>query len=315
MRPRFSLTFVLVLCLAAPITGSAQEDEPSLGDLARTMRKNKSAQPQQDRPIIDNENLAQAMEDVKKLKPENRLVFSLDKQGNGFKVSSPDVTCSLSFNARAASLLIRPVLLEDVPVSELLKLDGPASIQDDTLQLEVDNNTDWELREITVGLTLERKPGDNAELAASARVLPAAAGFAPPALEKHSDVTVLYHLKGTAKPFSKTNFRENIGITPGPDQDWRWSIVEAKGIRPANSPAPEQPVMAQDDQSVTPQGSPDSQLPSEPLPNAASMPIPNPTPPDNSATPPTKASTPPSKSLMPASSAPDSSKPSPSKPQ
>ncbi len=315
MYSRFSLAIVLTLSLAAPMAARAQEDEPSLGDLARNLRKSKSGQPQPDRPIIDNENLGQAMEDVKKLKPENRLVFSLDKQGNGFKVSSPDVTCSLSFNARAASLLIKPVLLEDVPVSELLKLDGPASIQDDTLQLEVDNNTDWELREITVGLTLERKPGDNAEMAASARVIPAAAGFAPPTLEKHSDVTVLYHLKGTAKPFSKTAFRENIGITPGPDQDWRWSIVEAKGIRPANSPVPDQPVAAQDDQATTPQASPDSQLPSEPLPNAASIPLPNAAPPANSATPASKAATPPSKSAQPANAAPDPGKPSPSKPQ
>ena len=315
MRSRFSLAFVLALCLAAPIAAFAQEDEPSLGDLARTVRKNKTAQPQQDRPIIDNENLAQAMEDVKKLKPENRLVFSLDKQGNGFKVSSPDVTCSLSFNARAASLLIKPVLLEDVPVSELLKLDGPASIQDDTLQLEVNNNTDWELREITVGLTLERKPGENAELAASARIVPAATGFAPPALEKYSDVTVLYHLKGTAKPFSKTGFRENIGITPGPDQDWRWSIVEAKGIRPANSPAPEPPATAQDDQAVASQGSPESQLPAEPLPNATPIPLPTAVPPANSATPTSKPPVAPDKTATPTTATPDSSKPSPSKPK
>ena len=45
-------------------------------------------------------------------------------------------------------------------------------------------------------------------------------------------MTLLYHLKATAKPFSTTTFKENIGITPGPDEDWRWSIVEAKGIRP-----------------------------------------------------------------------------------
>ena len=278
MRPWFSLTLLLALCLAFPFA-AAQEDQPSLGDLARTVRKSKAEQTQE-RPVIDNENLAQAMEDVKRLKPDNRLVFSLDQQGNGFKVSSPDVTCSLSFNARAASLLIKPVLVEDVPVAELLKLDGPASIQDDTLQLEVDNNTEWELREITVGLTLERKPGENAELAASARVIPAAGGFAPPALEKHSDVTVLYHLKGTAKPFSKTAFRENIGITPGPDQDWRWSIVEAKGIRSANSPAPEQPVTDQADEAATKQP-----LPSSP---PATAPTADVAPPANSAMPASK---------------------------
>jgi hypothetical protein len=298
MRPWFSLTLLFALCLAFPFA-AAQEDQPSLGDLARTLRKSKAEQTQE-RPVIDNENLVQAMEDVKKLKPENRLVFSLDQQGNGFKVSSPDVTCSLSFNARAASLLIKPVLVEDVPIGELLKLDGPASIQDDTLQLEVDNNTEWELREITVGLTLERKPGENAELAASARVIPAAGGFVPPTLEKHSDVTVLYHLKGTAKPFSKTAFRENIGITPGPDQDWRWSIVEAKGIRPANSPAPEHPVADQADETATKQPLPDS-------PPAAA-------PPTNTA-PPANSAMPASKQVAPTNATPDPGKSSASNPQ
>jgi hypothetical protein len=55
---------------------------------------------------------------------------------------------------------------------------------------------------------------------------------APVTVERRSDVTLLYHLKAEAKPFSTTAFHENIGITPGPDEDWRWSIVEAKGIRP-----------------------------------------------------------------------------------
>jgi hypothetical protein len=259
MRSGFSGVLLLaMLALAWPWAATAQSDDPSLGELARSLRKNKSPQ---DRPVIDNDNLTQAMEDVKKLKPANRMVFSVDPSGKGFKVSSPDVTCSLSFNAKAASLLIKPVLVEDVPISELLKLDGPASIQDDILQLEVFNGTDWELREITVGLTLERKPGESAEMAAGARVIPAAEGLAPAAIEKHSDVTVLYHLKAIAKPYSTAVFRENIGITPGPDRDWRWSIVEAKGIRP-------QP----------------DQIPSEPLPPAMPMALPSPVGPGPVAT-------------------------------
>jgi hypothetical protein len=66
-------------------------------------------------------------------------------------------------------------------------------------------------------------------------VIPAAQGLAPPTVERRSDVTLLYHLKAEAKPFSTTAFRENIGITPGPDEDWRWSIVEAKGIPPSSA--------------------------------------------------------------------------------
>ena len=228
-----------------PVSAAAQEDIPSLGDLARDLRKNKVQTPAQQapdplHPIIDNDNLAQVMEDKKNARPakQDKTVFSIDPSGNTLKVSSPDVTCSLSFNARASALLIKPVLVEDLPLDELLKLDGPGSIQDEHLQLEVFNGTDWDLREITIGLTLERKPGQNAELAARARVIPAAEGLAPITVERHSDVTILYHLKAEAKPFSTTAFHENIGITPGTDEDWRWSIVEAKGIRPSQTPQP-----------------------------------------------------------------------------
>ena len=189
--------------------------------------------------MIDNDNLAQVMDDAKRARPvkSDKTVFSIDPSGNTLKVSSPDVTCSLSFNARASALLIKPILIEDLPLTELLKIDGPGSIQDESLQLEVFNGTDWDLREITVGLTLERKPGENAEVAARARVIPAAEAIAPGAVERRSDVTLLYHLKAEAKPYSTTAFHENIGITPGPDEDWRWSIVEAKGIRPAQPQA------------------------------------------------------------------------------
>ncbi len=224
---------VVALCVLWPLAATAQDDEPSLGDLARNFRKNKVG-PHQDAPIIDNDNLAQATEEAKNRKPksEDKFVLTIDAVAKTIRASSPDVTCSLSFNARAGALLIKPVLLETLPLPELLKLDGPASIQDENFQLEVFNGTDWDLREITVGLTLERKPGDNAEMAARARVIPAAQNSLAPTVEKRSNVTLLYHLKATAKPFSTTTFKENIGITPGPDEDWRWSIIEAKGIRP-----------------------------------------------------------------------------------
>jgi hypothetical protein len=251
MRTRATVfAFFWLLAVVRPIAAWAQDDSPALGDVARNLRKSKvqqeeqqppakpsSQQPPETRTVIDNDNLAQAMEDARKARPvvENKTVFSLDPSGNRLKVSSPDVTCSMSFNARASSLLIKPVLIEDLPLEELLKLDGPGSIQDESLQLEVFNGTEWELREITVGLTLERKPGENAELAAQAHVVPAADSGAPVAVERRSDVTLLYHLKTEAKPFSKTAFHENIGIMPGPDEDWRWSIVEAKGIRPAGA--------------------------------------------------------------------------------
>jgi len=220
----------------------AQDSELSLGDLARNLRRDKAqqqveqAQPQSTPTVIDNDNLAQSMEDVRRVKSAEKIVFSVDPSGKNLRLTSPDVSCSLAFSGRANALLIKPVLIEDLPRADLLKLDGPASIQDDTLQLEVLNGTEWELREITVGITLERKPGGNAEVAARARVIPAAQNSAPITVERRSDMTLLYHLKATAKPFSTTIFRENIGITPSADEDWRWSIVEAKGIRLGQGP-------------------------------------------------------------------------------
>jgi hypothetical protein len=240
---KFSAMRLVALCLLLwPAVSAAQDDEPSLGDVARNLRRDKAqqqveqAQPQAPPAVIDDDNLAQAMEDVKRVKSAEKIVFSVDPSGKNFRLTSPDVSCSLAFNGRASSLLIKPVLIEDLPRADLLKLDGPASIQDDTLQLEVLNGTEWELREITVGITLERKPGENAEVAAHARVIPAAQNSAPNTVERRSDMTLLYHLKASAKPFSTTIFRENIGITPSADEDWRWSIVEAKGIRQGQVP-------------------------------------------------------------------------------
>ncbi len=249
---------IVACCVLLPLVAVAQEDEPSLGDVARDLRRNKVA-PRQETPIIDNDNLAQAMLDAKNRKPkvDDKFVLSIDPTAKMIKASSPDVTCNLSFNARAGALLIKPVLLETLPLPELLKLDGPASIQDENFQLEVFNGTDWDLREITIGLTLERKPGENAEMAARARVIPASQNSMAPTVEKRSDVTLLYHLKATAKPFSTSTFKENIGIMPGPDEDWRWSIVEAKGIRPQDAPLPPE--------WLTPIPAPTLELPSPPL--------------------------------------------------
>jgi hypothetical protein len=245
--PYFGLLSLVALVALFSGAALAQEDEQSLGDVARNLRREK-AQEKASAPaapveptLIDNENLSQVMEDKSKLKPPapDKTVISLSSSGNMMTVSSPDVTCSMSFNSRGSSLIVKPVLVENLPLEELVKLDGPGSIHDDNLQLDVFNGTDWALREITVALTLERRPGADAELAARARVLPAADGSDAPAVERHSDVTLLFHLKTETKPFSEAMLRENVGLTPGPDEDWRWSIVEAKGIRPEGSRAPE----------------------------------------------------------------------------
>jgi hypothetical protein len=204
------------------LAASAQDEAPSLGDsratCARTKRSSSLNNGLMPRALSSITTIwRQVMEDAKKARPvkQDKTVFSIDPSSNTVKISSPDVTCSLSFNARASSLLVRPVLIEDLPLTEVLKIDGPASIQDENLQLEVFNGTDWDIREITIGLTLERKPGENAQMAARARVIPAAQN-APIAVERRSDVTLLYHLKAAAKPFSTTAFTKISGSPPAP---------------------------------------------------------------------------------------------------
>jgi len=248
MRGRIAIVLVMALAQLLCATARAQDEEPSLGEVARNLRKSKTQQqqPAAQAPapvmtVIDNDNLVQAMEEARRERPviENKATISIDAAGGRMRVTSPDVMCSLSFDGRANSLLIKPILIEELPLDELMKLDGPGSIQENSLELQVFNGTDWDLREVTIGLTLERKPGESAELAARARVIPAADGVLSPSIERHSDVTLLYHLKTQTKPFAVAAFHEDIGITPGPNEDWRWSIVEAKGIRPAGNPAPE----------------------------------------------------------------------------
>jgi hypothetical protein len=249
MKRKIAIIAVMALAQIFCAIATAQDDSPSLGELARNLRKNKAQQQQQAAPqapappmaVIDNDNLTQAMEEARRERPviENKATLSIDALGGRLRVTSPDVMCSLSFDGRANSLLIKPLLIEDLPLDELMKLDGPGSIQENSLDLQVFNGTDWDLREITIGLTLERKPGENADLAARAHVIPAADGTSTPSIERHSDVTLLYHLKTQTKPFATAAFHEDIGIASRPDEDWRWSIVEAKGIRPAGSAAPE----------------------------------------------------------------------------
>src|SRR5260370_11702333 len=115
---------VLLFALLCPLAASAQDEAPSLGDFARDQRRNKAQQQPQASPnpaltVIDNDNLAQAMQDAKNARPvkSDKTVFSIDASSNILKVSSPDVTCSLSFNARATSLPIKPLLIENLPLT------------------------------------------------------------------------------------------------------------------------------------------------------------------------------------------------------
>jgi len=261
LKPRLAV-LLLVLGLGVPVRLAAQADDISLGDLARTLRKNKAdaaaaaaaaatpAAPA--KTVIDNDNLAQIMEDVQKLKARETMAYSFDNTGRTFQVSSPDVTCSLSFNANATALLADPFVARNLPATELGKLEGPATIQGDMLQVSVHNGSGWSLREITVILTIlhhaDASPAPVASspttaeyhqprlvTAAETSVEPPPAQppvLPPPPSEKRSDFTVLYRLKGTAPPAATTVFQQPLDAPLAPGDDWHWAIVEAKGIPP-----------------------------------------------------------------------------------
>jgi hypothetical protein len=251
-RLRRGLLFGMLGVLLTPAWAQYEEHPIPLGDLARSLRKKeKEKDKNTEQPtshtvpastVIDNDNLSQVMDDV----ASRRLVgasplYSFDGAGKTFQVSSPDVTCSLSFNATAASLLARPAVPIVLPEDELRKLDGPASITEDSLQVSVFNGTDWKLEEITVGLTVVKRASLTAGYYGSGKLVPAASETIVTA-EKHSDVTTLHRLKGTAPPLLVTVFKAPLTITLGPDEEWHWSIIQAKGFPPEKLPDVSGPV-------------------------------------------------------------------------
>ena len=100
--------FDCILTLAVPVCLSAQDTEPSLGDVARalTPRKREKTKKPPERNVIDNENIDQLMNELQsKHFNSTSLLFSMDSGGKNFKVSAPDVSCNLSFSGKATSLL------------------------------------------------------------------------------------------------------------------------------------------------------------------------------------------------------------------
>jgi hypothetical protein len=232
MKNTLLLVLFGVLSLMAPAHLRAQGDDNStpLGDIARALRKNKTAP---DRMVIDNDNLGKVMEQGEKDHMKGTVRFALEGSSREGRAPSPDVTCSLSFNAQNSdAALNEPSMAQDLPHGELAKLDGPAIINGDALQLTVYNGTGWNIREITVGLTIVRRAENSAAYYGTAKLLPASAEGSAAAAEKHPDLTVLYHIKGSAAPFSTAVFRTSLGAALGSDQDWHWAIVQAQGLPP-----------------------------------------------------------------------------------
>lgn len=252
--------FAAALILGGGATWAQSGGDLPLGDVARNIRKAKVIT----KPAevhVDNDNFSKVMEDA-----ESRRMASSPLQlslglgpGSPVPFASPDVTCSLSFTAhglRLTDVLGAPPerdretekekdknkekesavdssgadrSAKDVPVSELAKLEGPAVIIGDSLQLSIYNGTSWEIQEITVGLTILRHPSHSAATYESGRVVPVSS---VQIVAKRSDTMLLYHFKGTAVPNARATFSQPLGITLGPDQEWHWAIIDAKGTPP-----------------------------------------------------------------------------------
>jgi hypothetical protein len=232
-RPKLALLAWVMFLLAVPHRVSAQEEIP-LGDVARSFRKNVATSD----AVIDNDNFSKVMDDAETRRVAgSSAVFSLDPGEKTFHVSSPDVTCSLSFTAKM-SAFSDPLLLDDLPRGELAKLDGPAMIDGDTLQVSMHNGTLWDLREVVIGLTIVKRPepGETSSTFGQARIIPALAGDAAAqpqeSFQKQPDVTLLLHVKGSAAPAATAVFRTPLNFALFPDQEWHWAIVKAKGIPP-----------------------------------------------------------------------------------
>jgi len=226
------IQIVIACALVLPgAVASAQDDDPSLGDLARAARKSKAADPQKpEEEVIDNDNFDSVLNHAEIARARAQPVFSIDPSGKTFRMTSPDGVCSLSFDAKATSLISTPYVATDLPQDELLKLAGPAAIHDDILEVLVHNGTGWELKEIVVGITV-LQPSAVAEVR-PANLIPA--GELDP-IAKQPDLTVLYHMKGVALPDSVATYRASLGESFADTKDWHWAIVSARGVPPAST--------------------------------------------------------------------------------
>lgn len=224
------LLVAVALEFASGLKARAQSDNeaPSLGDVARALRAKKNPE----LPVITNDNFSKLPQLIRETE-QRALAAGLAAAPVEVKHSEPEITCSLAFNAQAASASPKSSSTQDLPPGLLAKLDGPAVISGDMLQVSIYNGSNWNVQEITVGVTVVKRRSQNAALLDSPRLLPASAGVGPLPTLKKPDETFLYHLKGSAPPMSTTAFQQALGLNLGPNDEWHWAILQARGVPPA----------------------------------------------------------------------------------
>ena len=233
------------LALLAPGLALAQDDpnDAPLGDVAREMRRKNAASA----GVIDNDNLPEVMDQAASRRPANSVVRFLLGGWKNSRPATPAVTCSLSFIANAKTLPQGQYAEMELPAGEVIKLEGPATMEGDALKVAVFNATEWHVSELAVALTIVRTdwprnallPGDVAlgDLTASSATKVPESGGGPPLepearSERKPDVTVIYRMRAPAAPFATTVFTAPLNQALAPDQEWHWAIVEARGYPP-----------------------------------------------------------------------------------
>src|SRR3984957_11469703 len=104
---------LVLIALSCPLSMFAQSDDGvSLGDLARVVRRSKA--PVAAPLMIDNDNLSKVMDEVESHRMSIKPQAPAASRRQDFSLSSPDGTCSMSFNANTASLA-PPFVSEDLP--------------------------------------------------------------------------------------------------------------------------------------------------------------------------------------------------------
>jgi hypothetical protein len=245
--PKLWLILALLAALAGlrPLTSLAQDapNEAPLGDVARNLRKRTPSS----QDVIDNDNLSQVMDHVESNRGSGSgLKILMAGESKGFQVSAPDVTCSLSFTANAKSLLSSQYAQMDLPQHDVVKLQGPATIEGDALTVSVFNGTDWHVSEVAVALTIVKKK-ESADWSIGLRSgeprATVAGGLGRESEvrpEKKPDVTIIYRMRAAAPPFATTVFSAPLNLELASGDEWHWAIVQAKGYPPPAYAAHEQ---------------------------------------------------------------------------
>ncbi len=176
------------------------------------------------------------------------LRYIMSGGSKGFLLSTPDVTCSLAFTGNVKSILASTQYSQmELPTGELSKLEGPATIEGDTLTITLFNATTWHVSEIAVALTVVRKnaASDSGSLPGPDAILQEVRP------EKKQDTTVIYKMRAAAPPWMRAAFSAPLNLDLGRGDEWHWAIVQARGYPPQTGSATEATTAATEKQTTT----------------------------------------------------------------